>query len=368
MDSSYTFALLLQAYYDCRKHKRNTASALRFELNLERNIIALHEDLLNGSYRPGKSVCFAITRPKPREVWAADFPDRIVHHLVYNHLAPIFHPRFIADSCACIPGRGTLYAAQRLEKHVRSVTQNWRRPAMYCKMDLANFFVSIDKRALWPLLANRIPAAWWRNLTRTVLFHDPRDSVDIRGRPSVLTKVPQHKRLMTAPKDHGLPIGNLSSQFFANVLLNQLDQHVKHHIRARHYVRYVDDFVLVHESRDWIDAAHDAINAFLPGLNLALNPTKTIRQPVARGVDFAGFVVKPHRLEARRRTVRHALRRIEAAPADSLYETGNSYLGLLRHADTRHDRARIANALRKRGLTISVDLTRAFRPRNIPQE
>src|SRR5574343_38126 len=122
--TGYSFELLLQAYLNCRKHKRNTASALAFEQDLEHNLWQLHSELSGGTYTPGKSVCFVITRPKAREVWAADFRDRIVHHLLHNHIGPRFYARFIADSCACIPGRGTLYAAQRLESKVRSITQN----------------------------------------------------------------------------------------------------------------------------------------------------------------------------------------------------------------------------------------------------
>ncbi|WP_454691181.1 RNA-directed DNA polymerase [Achromobacter aloeverae] len=362
MDTSYSLALLVQACFDCLRHKRNTPSALRFMVNLERNLIALDEDLQDGTYRPGRSICFAITRPKPREVWAADFRDRIVHHLIYNHLAPKFIPRFIADSCACIPGRGTLYGAKRVQGHARSVTENWQQPAMYVKGDFANFFVSVDKRVLWPLLANRLPERWWRDLTRTVLFHDPRTDVEIHGSSSDLARVPPHKRLMNAPADHGLPIGNLSSQFFANVLLNPLDQFVKHRIRARYYARYVDDWVLLHQSAGWLESAYAAVQAYLPTLRLSLNPTKKIIQPVARGIDFAGFVIKPHRLVVRRRTLCSAIQRIETVPIQDAYETGNSYLGLLRHADSHHDRAKLANALRKRGLTVNAAATKCFPP------
>lgn len=372
MDFGYSFELLVQAYYDCRQLKRNTASALKFEAHLERSLLALHEELADGSYRPGRSICFVITKPRPREVWAADFRDRIVHHLLYNQIAERFRRRFIADSCACIPGRGTLYAGQRLEAKIRSQTQNWSRPAYYLKADLANFFVSIDKRVLWPLVAQHIPERSWRMLAKLVLFHDPRDDVEIRGERRLLSLVPPHKRLMEAPCHHGLPIGNLSSQFFANVLLNELDQHVKHALRARHYIRYVDDFVILHESAEWLNDALAQINAFLPGLGLALNPSKTIIQPVARGVDFAGHVIKPHRRQARRRTVRSALSAIEQLPPDKTLETINSYMGLLRHTDGHHDRARIANAARKRGHCVDAALTKAFaraRPRTAsPQE
>lgn len=124
--ADFTFTELTQAYFDCRRTKRNSASALAFEANAERNLFDLHDELVSGDYQPGRSICFVITHPKPREVWAAEFRDRIVHHLLYNEIAPAFHRRFVADSCACIPGRGTLYAAKRLEGQVRSyVIRRW---------------------------------------------------------------------------------------------------------------------------------------------------------------------------------------------------------------------------------------------------
>ena len=361
MDSGYSFELLVQAYYDCRRLKRNSASALRFEMDLERNLLQLHHDLLDGSYRPGRSICFVVIKPKARKVWAADFRDRIVHHLLYNRIAPRFLSSFIADSCACIPGRGTLYAGQRLEAKIRSQTQNWSQPGHYLKCDLANFFVSIDKRILWPKLAARITEDWWRNLCALVLFHDPRENVEIRGSKALLRQVPPHKRLMEADDHHGLPIGNLSSQFFANVLLDSLDQYIKHTIQARHYVRYVDDLVLLHESPEWLNGALRQINEYLPRLGLALNPRKTIIQPIDRGVDFAGHVIKPWRRQVRRRSINSALHAIETLPPGEVFATGNSYLGLLRHTDGYRDRAKVANTLRKRGCSVEFSLTKAYR-------
>lgn len=362
MDSGYSFEKLVQAYFDCRRHKRTTASALRFEQHLEHNLLALHEALEDGSYRPGPSICFAISRPRPREVWAAGFQDRIVHHLVYNQIAERFHRRFIADSCACIPGRGTLYAARRLEAKVRSQTQNWSLPGFYLKVDLANFFVSIDKRVLWPLLMQQIPERWWRGLTKTVLFHDPRADYVVRGNAATLAAVPAHKRLTNAGRYHGLPIGNLSSQFFANILLNELDQHVKHRIGARHYTRYVDDIVLLHESPDWLNGALDGINAFLPSLGLALNPRKTILQPIHRGIDYVGQVIKPWHRTTRRRTVHAALARLSTMDAPDLFASSNSYLGLLRQSThSHHDRALLINVMRDRGHVVKSDFTKVFR-------
>lgn len=365
MDAGYSLEKLVQAYFDCRRHKRTSASALRFEQALEHNLIELHEELESGEYRPGPSICFAISRPRPREVWAAQFRDRIVHHLVYNQIADRFHRRFIADSCACIPGRGTLYGAERLEAKVRSQTQNWSRKGWYLKIDLANFFVSIDKRKLWPLLLDQIPERWWRGLTKTILFHDPRENYILQGSAATLAKVPEHKRLTNADRYHGLPIGNLSSQFFANVLLNEVDQHIKHRIRARHYTRYVDDMVLLHESPDWLNAALAEINAFLPSLGLALNPRKTILQPIDRGIDYVGQVILPWRRVTRRRTLRQALARLEDMPDEDIYASGNSYLGLVRQAShSHHEQALICRALLKRRHAVEgLHLEKAFRKR-----
>ncbi|MFA5941395.1 MAG: RNA-directed DNA polymerase [Sinimarinibacterium sp.] len=361
--ADFSFEDLVAAYFDCRCTKRNTTSALRFEQDLERNLVDLHDELAAGAYRPGPSICFVVTRPKPREVWAAAFRDRIVHHLLYNRIAPRFEAAFVADSCACIRGRGTLYAAQRLEAQIRSITHNWYRPAWYLKCDLANFFVAIDKRILWQQLARRVSEPWWRWLTHLVLFHDPRPDAVIQSPPAIMARVPAHKSLLNQAPEFGLPIGNLSSQFFANVYLDALDQHVKHRLRARHYIRYVDDFVLLHESPAQLNAWLDNIGAFVPRvLNARLNPAKTILQPIARGVDFVGHVIKPWRRSIRRRTLNEAIARIDGVPADDVWQSANSYFGLLRQSPASHaDRARLANAVRRRGHWVNRDLTQTFR-------
>jgi RNA-directed DNA polymerase len=357
------FALLVRAWLDCRRTKRTTASALAFEAHAERHLVDLHDELAAGTYTPGRSICFVVTRPRPREVWAATFRDRVVHHLLYNRIAPRFLAGFIADSCACIPGRGTLYAARRLEHHVRSATANWARPAHYLKCDIANFFVAIDKHVLHRQLAAKVHEPWWLRLAEVVLFHDPRTDVDVQGRAQDLARVPPHKSLFNAPADTGLPIGNLSSQFFANVLLDGLDQFVKHRIKARHYVRYVDDVVLVHESPQWLNAALAAIDHHLrTHLHCQLNPRKTILQPVERGIDFVGQQLKPWCTTTRRRTVKAALQRIEHQAPEALLATGNSYLGLTGQASEGHtQRARIARALLRRGHCVAGDLHKAFR-------
>jgi len=359
-----SFEEVVAGYVDCRRNKRTKAAALEFERNQEAGLFAIYAALTNGTWRPGRSICFVVTRPRPREVWRAEFRDRVVHHILYNRIAPRFHAGFIADSCACIPGRGTLYAARRLEHHVRSATHNWSRPAFYLKLDFANFFVSIDKHVLREQLARRIPEPWWLRLAETVLYHDPRVDVALHSTPAQLALVPPHKSLLHQPAHLGLPIGNLSSQFFANVHLDSLDQFVKHRLGARHYVRYVDDLVLVHASPQWLNAARADIEAFAAReLHLWLNQAKTVLQPVERGIDFVGHLIKPWCRRTRPRTVRQALARVARLPAADLRVTANSYFGLLRQAPASHtDRTRLANLLRQRGRSVDHRLTKSYAP------
>jgi len=358
-----TFDELIQAYLDCRRNKRSKASALEFEAHLERNLCDLYEELTIGSYQPGRSICFVVTHPKPREIWAAKFRDRVVHHLLYNQIAPRFYASFTADSCACIPGRGTLYAAKRLEAQVRSLTENWSRPAHYLKCDLSNFFVAIDKHVLREQLVPRIDGDWWQRLAETVLFHDPRADVEIHSPAAVMRLVPPHKSLFNAPADTGLPIGNLSSQFFANFHLDALDQFAKHQLSAPRYVRYVDDFVFTHESTAVLGQWLRQVDAFLPArLGAHLNPRKTVMQPVARGIDFVGHVIRPWHRTPRANALPNALRRIRGTADDALFETLNSYLGLFRQAPASHHvRAQLANAARRRGFSVNASLTKVFR-------
>lgn len=361
--ASFTFTDLTNAYFDCRKRKRNTQSALAFELNLERNLYQLYEDLKDGNYTPGKSICFVITKPKYREVWAAEFRDRIVHHLFYNKVSPRFYASFIADSCACIPGRGTLYAAKRLEAKIRSATQNWTNPCYYLKCDLANFFVAINKQILHQQLRAKIHEPWWLNLAEVILFHDPRLNYELRGNPALIENVPEHKRLALQPRSNGLPIGNLSSQFFANIYLNELDQFIKHKIGAKHYIRYVDDFVILHPSAQWLNNALSQINEFLPNkLKANLNPKKTILQPVDRGVDFVGQVIKPWSRYTRKRTINEAITQLKKENHKTPFESANSYLGLVGQASSGHkDKTKLANVMRKKGYCVNGSISKVYK-------
>lgn len=343
--AGFSYSDLVAAYEDCRRTKRNTDSARTFELNLEANLFGLYEDLVAGTYRPGTSSCFVITRPKFREVWAAPFRDRIVHHLFYNAIHEAVERNFIADSCACIKGRGTLYGALRLEAKARSLTENWRRPAWFLKLDLANFFVSISKPNLAAELERRIRIPWALELALLTLWNDPREGAQYKGPRALAERVPLHKRLGEAPVDRGLPIGNLSSQFFANVLLDVLDKFVKHELRVRHYIRYVDDMVLLADNVPDLERWGAAITAFLPErLGLEINAGKTVLQPVEHGIDFVGQVILPHRRIVRRKTVRGALQRLASMDETAFHKAANSTFGLFRQSSHSHgDRAQLAD-------------------------
>ncbi len=354
-ESGFSFPQVYRAYLACRRSKRNKPSALAFELNHEENLVALVDELRERRYRPSTSVCFYTQKPKAREIFAAAFRDRIVHHLVYHALAPVWERIFIHHSYACRPNKGTHAAAFALQHFLRQATANGRRRAFFLKMDIHNFFMAIDRRKLFEMLAARCgdPELLW--LLRVILFHEPTLDFEMQDRENLRHNLPPHKSLFHARPFCGLPIGNLTSQFFANVYLNALDQFIKHHLKCRHYLRYVDDFVLLHREAAQVHEWQAAISNFAAeNLALAINERATRLAPVAGGVDFAGFIVRPGYLLVRRRVMgnlktqlRQARRqlvcraptyhafRFHAETLEKLAATVNSYLGHFKHAQTR---------------------------------
>ncbi|MBC7379605.1 MAG: group II intron reverse transcriptase domain-containing protein [Burkholderiaceae bacterium] len=313
---------IYRQYLACRKNKRNTANALRFEARQELNLLALRDALVDRSYVPGRSVCFFVKRPKLREVFAADFRDRVVHHVLVSHLEKIWEPIFIHDSYACRKGKGVHAGVERLQLFMRQATANGTRPAWYLQLDIRNYFMSIAKRRLFDMVAAKLKPsdaadAEARWLTERLVFHDCTVDPVLKGDPRLIDRLPPHKTLFRAPPGKGLPIGNLNSQFFANVYLNALDQFVKHELKCRWYLRYCDDFVLLAESPEQLAAWQVRIAGFLAErLDLQLNPSRERLRPVADGVDFLGYIVRPFHLLVRKRVLGHlheALQRSERA-------------------------------------------------------
>ena len=293
-----------RAYLACRKRKRKSGNTIAFETRLEDELVALHEELESGSYTPRPFVAFLVSKPKRREIFAADFRDRVVHHVLSGHLEPRWERRFIHDSYACRKGKGTHAAVERLRTFTRQATANCTRRAWYLQLDVKGFFVSIDRERLWQRLARHEhdPAVLW--LVRTILFQDPAAGCSFRrSRPEEFLKLPAHKSLFRARPGCGLPIGNLTSQLFANIVLDGLDQLVKHDLKVPRYIRYCDDMVLVSDSPEELARWEEKIGAFLgDSLGLSLNARRKLA-PVSEGIDFLGYVVRPDYLLVRRRVV-----------------------------------------------------------------
>lgn len=241
-----SFVNVHRQYLACRKNKRNTANALKFEANQEAELLKLHHELQTKTYEPGRSVCFYATKPKLREIFAADFRDRIVHHILVAHLEQYFEPKFIFDSYACRKAKGIHAGVKRLQTFSRQITQNNQGQGYYLQLDVHNFFMSIDKNILYQQLSKCLQGdenAHW--LCRLSVYHDCRSDYLLKGNTALQQAMPPHKTLFHCAYDVGLPIGNLNSQFFANVYLNALDQFVKHTLKCRYYLRYCDDFILL---------------------------------------------------------------------------------------------------------------------------
>lgn len=355
-----TVSDLFRAYYDCRMTKRNSDSALMFEERLERNLMDLYYELLSGEYRPGPSTVFVVMHPKVREVWAADFRDRIVHHLLYNKIADRFHRRFIYDSYACIPNKGTHRAVARMEHFARSVTRNYTRQGYVLKMDVASFFVSINRLILDSLMVPLIPETWWLALTRTVLHRDPVVDAHIAARPEMLRRVPKHKSLFHAAPNVGLPIGSLNSQFAANIVMDVADQYAKHVLKLRHYVRYVDDIVVLAESSEELSGVPDKMDSLLRSrLALRLHPNKTSINLIERGFDALGYVVRPYSRYLRRATVRNGFNKIVGlcrarAPINDVRQVAHSYFGIFSHADSWKEQGRLCVTLHGAGYGAAI--------------
>lgn len=339
---------IFAAYLDCRKGKRNTSSCIEFELDLARNICVLRDELNSETYRVGTSRVFVVTEPKPREVWAAGFRDRVVHHVLYNRIGPKIEKTFAAGSCACIKGRGTLYGAKLLEKSIRSGTENWTKPLNYLSVDISNFFVSISKTILSDLLIPLIHDGKTLRLALLILNHDVKSDYTISGNPASLELVPYHKSLFNTISEFGLAIGWLVSQFYANVYMNVLDQHVVHKIKPHGYVRYVDDFTLVDRDLGLLRAAKDEIEHVMwDDLLLVPNPTKTKLNTVYGGVDFVGKIIKPWHTVSRPTIANNAIRKIQKDGSD--VASINSSLGLLRQSKSFRERKKICRAAMRKG-------------------
>ncbi|MBL7160897.1 MAG: hypothetical protein ISS93_03560 [Candidatus Aenigmarchaeota archaeon] len=291
----YSFRNLELAYRKARKNKRCKRAVQEFEFNLEQNLLQLKHELETESYASRPLKQFVIRDPKTRTISASHFRDRVIHHALCNIIQPIFEKSFINDSCANQVGKGSGKALERFDVFKRKMSENGRtvnKPVnnstvigYVLKADIRHYFDTVDHNILLAIIQNKIKDSKIINLIKKIL-----------GNHNTSGK--------------GMPLGNLTSQFFANVYLGELDYFVKHRLRVRYYIRYVDDFVILHKSRKILEAYKKQIKEFLESLKIRLHPDKSRIYPLHKGTEFLGFRVFYYHKLIKRSNMRRIRKRL----------------------------------------------------------
>lgn len=291
--------------------KRGRPDVQEFELGLMENIISLHHELAAKAYTHSPYQAFNISDPKPRNIHKATVRDRLLHHAIYRVLYPFFDKTFIADSYSCRLRKGTHKAMNRFKGFAARVSQNNTRTVWVLKCDIRKFFASIDQSILTKIINNYIP--------------DP----DIRWLVAQIIK-----SFYSTQPNKGLPLGNLTSQLLVNIYMNEFDQFAKHKLKARYYIRYADDFVILSTDKKWLEAILSKMDDFLrETLGLELHSTKVSIATLASGIDFLGWVHFPDHRVLRTVTKRRMLRNIKLQKGKN--KNIQSYLGLLSHGNAK---------------------------------
>ena len=346
-----SLAEVIEAYYDCRRNKRGTMNQLRFEFDYEHELIELWHEINEHRYKPRRSIAFIVDRPVKREIFAADFRDRVVHHLIARRVQPLLEQQFIDDSYSTRKEKGTLYGIRRVEQKIRDCSENYTRDCYVMKLDISGYFMSISKVLLYQCISRFLEERYQPEqlsmvlyLLRQTIFNRPEKSCVLKVPRSRWKGLPRNKSLFGTDGSVGLPIGNLTSQLLALLFLDPLDHLVTEEWGVEHYGRYVDDMVLVHPSKEHLLAVRQKIDRWLREHALVLHPRKMYLQHYSKGVCFVGGVIKPGRCYIARRTVGRLFSRIhcyntllERAPrvdsalVEPMVATMNSYLGMMRH-------------------------------------
>lgn len=312
-----TIESLYEAYYDCRHNKRGTYAASRFEAGYEQYLLDLYREVRERTYTPGRSVAFIVDKPIQREIFAAGFRDRIIHHWIALRLEPMFEQVFIDNSFNCRKGKGNSAAIAALHKDIQECSANYTRECWVMRLDLRGFFMSIDRRLLAGKLRRFIVDNYTGNdidtllyLTDTIILNAPESGCLIKGSTDDWQGLPENKSLFTAKPGHGLPIGNLTSQLTANFLLDDTDHYIQDTLGIR-MGRYVDDYYLVDADKFRLLEAVPLIREHLvQTAGVELHPRKFYLQSYTKGVKFIGAVVKRDRIYISNRTISNAYKRI----------------------------------------------------------
>lgn len=325
------FGNLYDSWRKARRGKRYKPATAAFEQNLDAELLTLHQELHDESWQPGGFRSFTIHEPKRRKISAAPFHDRVVHHALVRVIEPIYERKFIDDSYANRKGKGTHAALDRC-------TQYMRRYKYVLPCDVQQFFPAVDHKVLMCILAKTIACTPTLCLCKKIIDSGVgvlAEEYDMRWFPD--------DDLFAVSRPRGLPIGNLTSQFWANVYMNELDQFVKHTLRCRGYVRYVDDFLLFADDKATLHRWRDEIITFLYSLRLTIHEHRAQPKPVKHGIPFLGFTVYPdHRRLKRskgisyRRHLKTLWRRYQSGEINREQGRASVYawLGHVKHGDT----------------------------------
>mgnify|MGYP002623987653 CR=1 FL=1 len=361
---------LYNAYLDCRKHKRSSANCQQFEIDRTRNLWRLWKDLNSGKYEIGRSIAFIVHHPKDREVFAADFRDRIVHHLIIRRIEKLLEDEFIADSYSCRKKKGTLYGIKRCEMYMRQISENYTKDAYILKGDLRSFFMTIDIRKMYDTICNLLETRgnfdadtldFLKHTIKQIAFNRPQTNCILKQSPKEWDCLPRSKSLFYCDPWHGLPIGNLTSQIFANLFMSDFDHYVTHNLGFRAYGRYVDDFYIISRSKEDIKRALPLIRASLNKKGVSLHPDKIYFQSVHKGVLFLGQIIKPFGRMVKRQTMGNLYIRLHSFynffawheahnkllnddDLEYMISSINSYYGYLRQARNFKTRKQIAKS------------------------
>ena len=358
----YTFEqiheMVFVGYLKAREHERSSLAAIEFELELERNINVLSWELYRRTWTPLPLDFFVLTYPSVREVFAPQFRDRVVSHVLFNILSPIYERIFIYDSCSCRTGKGTLFGIQRFEHEIRSVTKNYTLDAYSLNLDISGYFMSINRQILRGLIFKRleknrklrpheIDYNFAMFLVDTFLSRDPLEGCEYHGNPNLRKLVLPNKSLFGQPAGVGLPIGDVINQLNSNIYLDPFDQFVKRELKIKGYIRYVDDSRQLHNSYDYLLECKERGEQFLLNeLGLKINHAKTTITSVYEPNEFLGAVVLPFQRWTKQETVvkfNAAFKSLNTkirngVPIDIEQELSciNARLGYMQHFDARH--------------------------------
>jgi retron-type reverse transcriptase len=326
-----SFLNLELAFWAAARGRRGRASVAAFEQHLESELPELRLELLEDRYQPGGYLSFYIHDPKKRLISAAPFRDRVVHHALCNVIEPLFEPRFIFDTYANRVGKGTHRALDRC-------TEFMRRFRYVLPMDVCQFFPSIDHALLYDVLARGIQDERVLRLCGQILA----SGQGVLAEEYQMVWFPGDD-LLAAARPRGLPIGNLTSQFWANVYLNDFDHFVKRQLKCRGYLRYVDDMLLFSDDKAELHAWRQVVIGYLAGLRLTIHENSAQPRPTRTGLPFLGFQVFPDHRRLKRRKAVHARRRLKALaaryqagqiPAEAVQASVTAWVNHAAHGDT----------------------------------